>query len=300
MRIRISLALSLAATLCCLPSPSNGADIYRTPPEKVRDILWVWSTPDREQPELKNCGPGQFVQAPSPEKLKMLDLPNVMMAGAGLPDDFAEAVRLSDSVADAANVVWEVLPDGETEYEHSDFVYKKRLSDIRRLAAKHPNQVGIMLDDLSSVAMQKGFDPEKLKEIRQQLVPYAQRIKLWSVIYAMSFGKPGVDKLMEYSDVINLWEWYADRLVNLEQNVEYVEKKQPGKPIVLGLYLHDYGDNRSMPLDIMKQQCQTALKLAHQGRIQGIVFLTIDNNAEVVSFVQRWIAEVGDQALGQQ
>ena len=50
------------------------------------------------------------------------------MAGDGLPDDFAEAVRLSDSVADAANVVWEVLPDGEIEYERSDFVYKKRLS----------------------------------------------------------------------------------------------------------------------------------------------------------------------------
>ena len=299
MYIRISVVLSLAATPCLTAGPSTAVGVYRTAPSKVRDVLWVWSTPKTEQRDLRDCRPEQFVQAPAHEKLKLLGVSNVLMAGNGLPSDFAEATRLSDTVADAANVVWEVMPDGATEYAEGEFVYEKRLADIRRLVEKYPNQVGILLDDLSSVALSKGYDPATLEGIRRQLGPRAERIKLWSVVYTKDLDKPGVDKLMEYSDVVNLWEWFADRTVALERNVALVERKQPGKPIMLGLYLHDYGAGRPLSLDLMKRQCRTALELAHEGRIQGIVFLSIDNNAEIVDYLVEWVGRVGDQVLGQ-
>lgn len=304
MNSHLLRVLSFGLVVCGLSLlivPSRGAEVYRTPPKNIRDILWVWSTPDREKPDQKEFGPGQWVEAPSPEKMKMLNVPNVLMAGAGLPDDFSAATRLSESVSEAPHVVWEVLPDGEIEYEGDDFVYEKRLSDIRRLAARYPNQTGIMLDDLSSVALRKGFDPEKLKELRRGLGEYADRIKLWSVIYTKDFDKPEVDKLLEYSDVINLWEWYPNRTMNLEENVATIEQKQPGKPIVLGLYMYDYSPTSPRPIrpDLMREQCETALRLAHEGRIQGIVFLSIDNDSETIQSVKQWIDEVGDQTIGQ-
>jgi hypothetical protein len=68
--------------------------------------------------------------------------------------------------------------------------------------------------------------------------------------------------------------------------------------ILLGLYLYDYGGGRRMPLDLLQQQCETALKFVHAGRIQGIVFLTITNDADALAWVANWIKEVGGQKPG--
>ena len=69
---------------------------------------------------------------------------------------------------------------------------------------------------------------------------------------------------------------------------------------MLGLYLYDYGDGRRMPKDLMELQCETARRLAHAGRIQGIVFLSIDNDADAVNWMADWIKRVGDEPVGKQ
>jgi hypothetical protein len=51
-------------------------------------------------------------------------------------------------------------------------------------------------------------------------------------------------------------------------------------------------------MDLLKQQCETALRLAHTGRIQSIVFVTINNDAEAVGWAADWIKRVGNQKLG--
>ncbi len=86
--------------------------------------------------------------------------------------------------------------------------------------------------------------------------------------------------------------------MELEKNVARCERLFPGKAIVLGLYLYDYGGGRRMPLDLLGRQCEAALKLAHAGRIQGMVFLTITDDPEAVSWTAGWIKRVGDQELG--
>jgi len=53
-----------------------------------------------------------------------------------------------------------------------------------------------------------------------------------------------------------------------------------------------------MPLDLLKQQCETALNLAHAGRIRGIVFLTVNDDAETVGWAADWVKRVGSQKLG--
>jgi len=98
--------------------------------------------------------------------------------------------------------------------------------------------------------------------------------------------------------VVNLWMWHAKETADFEEYVAQVEKEHPGKPIVLGIYLYDYGAGRRMPLDLRRQQCELARRLAHAGRIQGIVLLTIDNDAQTVNQVADWTAEVGDETLG--
>jgi hypothetical protein len=55
-----------------------------------------------------------------------------------------------------------------------------------------------------------------------------------------------------------------------------------------------------MPLDLLQRQCEAALELARAGRIEGIVFLTINEDPEAVSWTANWIQRVGGQELGRQ
>ena len=155
----------------------------------------------------------------------------------------------------------------------------------------------MLLDDIAP-AIDKGFKPEHIRQIRRLLDGKYAAVKIWGVLYTMSFNRPGIDQYLKALDVINLWTWHGKDLVNLEKNVAHCKKKYPGKPIMLGVYLYDYGPNQRMPLEMLKQQCETALKLARSGRIQGIVFLTINDDAETVGWAADWIKRVGDQKLG--
>jgi hypothetical protein len=150
---------------------------------------------------------------------------------------------------------------------------------------------------MSTGKMDRGFKPEHIREMRALLPGEYGRVKIWGVVYSMSLDRGGINDYIKELDVINLWIWQASDVVRLEKYVHHCESLFPGKPIVVGLYLYDYGDGRRMPLSLLETQCRTAIELAHAGRIQGIVFLTIDNDAEAVSWTADWIKRIGDQRL---
>jgi hypothetical protein len=62
--------------------------------------------------------------------------------------------------------------------------------------------------------------------------------------------------------------------------------------------MYDYGDNRRIPMQLHKRQCETALKLAHAGRIRGIIFLSVSDDPEVVGWTAEWVKRVGSQKIG--
>jgi hypothetical protein len=51
-------------------------------------------------------------------------------------------------------------------------------------------------------------------------------------------------------------------------------------------------------MELHKRQCETALKLAHAGRIRGIIFLSVSDDPEVVGWTADWIKQVGSQKIG--
>lgn len=262
-------------------------------PQVIRDLLWVWGNPEMTKPGEQTLA--TFAEASSAKRAELLGVPNVVIAGQGIPNDDAQADALTREVAASPRVVWEISADGAGG---PPFVYTQRMAQVRTLVDKYPNIEGVLLDDMSTVGMDKGFKPEHIRQIRQSLAGKYAPISVWGVLYTMSFDRPGIDEYIKQLDVISLWVWHAKDLVNLEKYVAHCEKKYPGKPIMLGLYLYDYGANRRMSIDALKQQCETALKVAHAGRVQGIVFLTINNDAETVGWAADWIKRVGGQKIG--
>ncbi len=260
----------------------------------IRDLMWVWGNP-----EMAKKGPhtlATFAQASPAERARLLGVPNVLMAGLGLPDDDRQAEALTKQVASSPHLVWEISPDGEGL--GPPFVYRETIASIRKLTKRHPQIEGVLLDDMSTQKINRGFKPEHIRQIRGLLSDTHGQAKVWGVLYTMSMNRKGIRKYIDELDVINLWTWHAKDVVDLTRNVARCEQQYPGKPIVLGLYLYDYGGNRRMPLDLLERQCTTALQLAHARRIKGIVFLTITNDAEAVKWAADWIKRVGGQRIG--
>jgi hypothetical protein len=256
---------------------------------KVRDLLWVWGNPEMATPGSHTTA--SFAEAGPAERARLLGVPNVILAGQGLPNDDQEAGSLMRQVAAAPRVVWEIGPDGEGE--NRPFVYTQRLAQVRRLADAYPRVEGVLLDDMSTVGIDRGFRPEHIRGIRELLPGRYRSVRIWGVVYTMSFERAGLGDYVRELDVISLWAWHAKDTVRLAQNVAECAQRFPGKPMVLGLYLFDYGDGRQMPADLLEAQCRTGLGLLQEGRVSGLVFLTITNDAAAVAWTARWIAEVG-------
>jgi hypothetical protein len=84
---------------------------------------------------------------------------------------------------------------------------------------------------------------------------------------------------------------------NLETHVARCEREYPGKAIVLGTCLFDYGRNPRMPKALLERQYEIALRLLHAGRIVGIEITTIPNDPEALVWTADWIRCVGPQPL---
>ncbi len=265
-------------------------------PPTVRDALWVWGTPELAKPGGHTAA--SFAQASPAERARILGTPNVVMAGSGLPHDRELAHKWNAEVAGAPRLVWEIISDGHKDH-HPPFEFKRRIADLAPLVKKHPHIEAVMVDDMTSVAAAKGFKPEHLKSIKSLLSTHKLPLALWGVLYTMNFSKVSTDPLVRELDVINLWHWHAKDTARMEAHVAECEKRYPGKPIVLGLYMYDYGGGRRMPLDLHEKQCETALSLLHAKRVTGIVLLSINNDEQVVQWTADWIKRVGTQKIAE-
>jgi len=259
-------------------------------PLRLLDLLWVWANPEMEQPGPHTAA--SFARAGSTERARLLGVPNIALAGTGVPNDESKAGSLTAAAAPAPRLVWETTPDGEGI--GPPFVYTKRMQQIRGLAQKYPQIEAILLDDMSTGKIDRGFRAAHVRHIREQLA--GTKIKIWGVVYTMSLGTHLAECIAEV-DVINLWSWHARDTVGLERHVSRLENDFPNKPILLGVYLYDYGGKRRMPLYLLEKQCELARKLAHAGRVAGIVFLTIHDDPEAIDWVAGWVKRIGNEEI---
>ena len=291
----IALAMCSTVLICGCRSVAADADAAGQNAKTIRDIVWLWATPGLDRPGEHSVA--TYAHADGAQKARILDAPNIMLAGAGVPNDQAEAERLTEQVYHLPGIAWEISADGKGG---PPFVYDKRMAQVRDLVDKYPKIQAIILDDMSTVARKKGFKPEHIRRIRELLPGKYSRVKIWGVVYTMSLDDKGIDDYIRELDVIMLPEWHANKVGEFEKHVAYLEEKFPDKPIILCLYLYDYGNGRRIPQQFLEQQFDIALKLAHQGRIIGIEMTTINNDADAVAWMRDWMKRVGDMPIGQQ
>ncbi|HOC51295.1 MAG TPA: twin-arginine translocation signal domain-containing protein [Verrucomicrobiota bacterium] len=147
-------------------------------------------------------------------------------------------------------------------------------------------------------AAQVGLDD--LAAARRRMAGLGRPLELAAVVYAHQLD-PAIAPLLAPIDTVLFWTWRAAELPGLEANFRRLKQLLPGKRVLLGCYMWNFGEpNGPMPLAQLARQCDLGLRWLQAGEIEGLIFLgtnICDLDLEAVEWTRRWIATHGDKPL---
>ena len=202
----------------------------------------------------------------------ILDTPNVMMINCeGEPAPFSEdAYGYAESFCRMKHVLWGATGSGGFRIGNEE-------AFICELAKTYPNISGAFMDDFSSRFRKLPEEERKdaqirlLRDIRAGLDKACRPMELYVTWYW--HDEPDAE-VMSYIDGITLWTWHSEELPLLEERFNAIEGKFPNHKKLLGIYMYDFPERHAVSLDLMEYQCNTALRLMKEGRIDGMIFET--------------------------
>ncbi len=264
--------------------------------ETVRDRFWLFASRAHDDDVFLGKPDGRlswWSRITPGEGAHMLGVSNMMMvASDGIPVPFSmDAYGYMESFCRMKRVLWSVTGSGAWRNGNEE-------EWICRLAEKYPNIRGAYLDDM--FGWEGGTEEvyaAQLKEIRQRLDKCGRPMEIYATCYIKDVEKysPAL-----YDDIDVLTIWCMDDIPHIIDNFEKYEKLLPNKRKMLGIYFYDYKHKAPVSDEIMKLQCETGLRWLHEGRIEGMVFLTncvMGLGLSSEYWLRDWIDQVGDQEL---
>ncbi len=298
------------AVFCMLLASASIASDGESQPSTVRDCVWVWTHSEIAGDD--DVSLDHYAHAGPARRAALLDVPNVILGGFGMPNDHAAATAITHAASAADRLVWKIAVDGELVTSGKDGKsgyawYDQRAAQVHDLADRFPPLRGVMIDDLSTVALRGGMKGEHVANLRKLLAAPYDRIRLWGELYTSSLhnfvlrqdgNDYGLTDLLRGMDVLVLTEWNAANLPQLEENVGLCRRLFPDQKLMINIVLYDYDGHRQVPMAMLKHQCSTALRLLHAGRISGILVTASIDDPQALDYVARWLKRVGDQKIG--
>ena len=247
----------------------------------LRDALWLWGT---RVNALEGYGfpPSRTTIG---EGLRTLGLDQAMMCGFLPPTEHEYR-----PVAHCRRLLWEMSFD-------EGFDFRRPVAPIIRLHQAHPNVVGVLLDDFSTTEIRKGAQPEVLAQMRATL---PDSLQLWVVIYSMSLELPHLSEYLQHVDGISFWVWHARDLPQLPEWVARCHEVSGRKPMVVGLYFYDFGEQCPLTTADMEAQVETGVRLLRVGECEGLCFLSssvMDVGLATVDWTRQWIERHGADSV---
>jgi len=288
-RLSVSMLLvfvGIIAVVALAPSGAQNNTPEGPPPTKLIDTMWLWLNPPLEPDE------------------DYMGIPNIMVAtptGDSQPSLADTVARVEQEAGGRVACDW--LSPGE------GFDFTDSLGLVQTVARQSASMEAVILDDMSTGTIKgEGMKPEALSRLCRAIQAQPRPLSLVGVVYTMSTEPdsphyvPNLPDYMRFLNVVLLAEWHGAKLPQLEESLARCNELSGGKPVILCLYLHDFGGGRPMPLDMMELQCETARRWLHEGRIMGVVFAPsfVRNDAqdtEAVEWARQWIERVGHEPL---
>ena len=154
-----------------------------------------------------------------------------------------------------------------------EFSDEENAEYLSKLSLKYPNIAGAMCDDVST-AFEKIVLPETFEARYKALKKYNEQLKMYGVIYVHELGAKDYSLIQDYMDVVNLWFWNKDEILDYDENIALCQKNFPGKPIIQGIFLHEYGrsDAGNLP-ELVIYQLDKAREYIAEGIVSGVILL---------------------------
>lgn len=262
----------------------------------VADRLWLWCHQAGSHNYIKQIGAESRI-TPA-DAARYMGLNNaIMVTFGGLPEP--PLLSHAQALAGARKLVWSIVGDSSSKRNDS----LSDLDEVINLAPNCPNLQGAIMDDFFHAPDASGsvsrYSVPQLEYFANRLHGATRPLDLWVVLYDHDLSLP-VAPLLAPCDVVTYWTWTADALPQLATNLPRARDLAPGKRIVLGCYMWDYGRGQAMPKASMAEQCRQGLAWLKTGEIDGMIFLAsciCDLNLETVEWTRRWIGEAGGQVL---
>lgn len=263
---------------------------------------WLWG----QHPGIHHSSgnpfklPGNNIMTPA-EGAEYIGVRNCcMVVMNGLPrppfDEYTRALQTMNQV------VWSAIGSCGSDRNEND---KSDIEEVIRQAEMFTNVTGAVLDDFFTVDVENfSFHKDKrarhsvesVKRIGERLHRFRKRrLDLWMVLYDYQLDYD-IQDYLDLCDVITFWTWKGSNLNALDENMQKVLRRTPGRRRLAGCYMWNYGECRPMTVQQMEFQCGKYMEWMKRGWIEGIVFVSnciFDIGLESVEWMRKWIEKEG-------
>lgn len=243
----------------------------------ARDKFWMFGVRPHQDDIWFSPNPGRkfaWSRITPAEGAFMLDIPNLIMVVCdGEPANFSqEAYGYAESFCRLKKVQWSCMGSaGFRSGNEEEF--------LCALAEDYPNICGAYLDDfIDEPFIQNAGDRQKqgenakirLAEISKKLEKAPRPMDLHVVYYSNYLDLDA--SVFEKATMLSMWTMDSKSLPMQEEKFLAMEKQFPDKKKMIGIYMYDFAAGHPVPNELMEHQCNFALRMLKEGRIDGIIF----------------------------
>ena len=144
---------------------------------------------------------------------------------------------------------------------------------LSKLSLDFPNITGAMCDDVTN-NLKGNILPAEFSPRYEALKKHNPDLKLYGTVYVHELTKKDFTVIQPYIDVVTLWFWSMNEIVDYDENIKRCQQAFPGKKILQGVFVHDYGlsDCGTIP-ELLNFQLDRARKYIKDGILEGVVLL---------------------------
>ena len=181
--------------------------------------------------------------------------------------------------------------------------YEKCLSGLmaaKELAATDTRIEGFLADDFSTGSIPAGVKPEHMARLQFANATYFPHLPLNGTIYTQSLELPELPGLLPYFGSLLVPLWHATQIDTLPAALDRLSELSGGKPMMLCLYIFDFGNREPTARDLMQRQLDLAEQLLCEERVTGLAICgtcMMDLDWESNHCLYEWLDRVGDRKI---
>ena len=267
--------------------------------QTIRDRFWLWGMKVNALQGTSDYAALNFGTSTLTveQAIQRTGARNVIMAGL-LPI----AQESLDAMPSAERIIckWSMHKgaDGKNVMGYEDCL--SRLMAAKELAADDTRIEGFLVDDFSTGSIEAGVGPEHLRRMQYENAVHGPHLPLGATIYTMSLERPELSGLLPFFAQFLVPLWHADQIATLPASVDRLSELSGGKPMLLCLYIFDFGENKPISREGMQRQLDVAERLLHEGKVTGLVVCgtcMMDLDWEANHCLYEWLDRVGDRKI---